>query len=205
MSCITNDASDFDSPPPYEQLVTTASTNTKTGTAILTEDEHHISNRTNPSSLRKAEWSYYQHPPNSNGFWIKAIRDAPSLRLPSPSELVQIHFGISRRREDTNGPDCFFTCNLLPRTSTTRVTEIANVCAKIARATRGHRGWAPNYCECTFRDLRDGVRCGKGGQWHYRLLYSTSAWKARRWMRQHDELCCCMCFDTHLPGSGSPL
>jgi hypothetical protein len=100
--------------------------------------------------------------------------------------------------KDTDEPDCNFTCYLQPRSSTTSKHRIAGLCWNITRLARAHRGSPSEYCECTFRDLRDGVKCEKGGRWYCRLHTWLAAKQVRRWMRWHDEWCRCSCFDTYL-------
>jgi hypothetical protein len=204
MSSTTSSSSEFDPPPPYEQFATPVNTQINTGLGTPDKDECYIPNETGLVSHGRDGWLHYKMSPLSSfntRFWMKYIRST------SFGELIQMHFGISRYRKDTDEPDCYFTCNLQPRTCTYTIdkNDIANLCSNIARLARIHRGSLPEYCECTFNDLRDGVRCDKGDRWVYRLYNWLAAWQVARLMRKHDEMCRCMCFDTYLTNSGLSL
>jgi hypothetical protein len=190
-------------PPPYEYLATTVNTQTNTNAATPDIDERYIPYGTGLVSHGRDGWLHYKMSflsSDSTGFWMK-----DTVGITPVKHLIQISFGISRSRQDTNEPDCYFTCKLQPRKSTISRDRIANLCANIARLTRIHRGSLPEYCECTFNDLRDGARCVKGGRWAYRLYNWLAALQVGRLMRKHDEMCRCMCFDTPLTNSGLPL
>lgn len=133
-------------------------------------------------------WKHIEHPSPVCHFWLKQVRD------PISSSLLQVHYGISRSPRDPNGPDCFFNCNLVPRTPTTKKEDIAMLCVKIASMARGHRGYPGEYCDYTFLDLKKGKKCVKSGRWSFRLFCWVDALLVRRYMRQHDGLCCCQCF-----------
>jgi hypothetical protein len=205
MSSMAIYTSELDPPPPYEELATTASIEDNNDAATSNEDKCHVSNEWNPVSRGRDRWLYYRKTPLSTGFWFKSILDMPSMvSAAACDKLAKIDFGISRHLKDSE-PDCVFTCHLLPRTPTIQKHVIGNLCANIARVARSHRGNLEEYCECTFKDLRDGVKCHKGGRWAYRLSHWHAAWVVRRWMRRHDNMCRCGCFDTYLTNSGLPL
>jgi hypothetical protein len=182
MSSMTSNASELDPPPPYEQ---TASTQTNTDATTSNRDERYFPCSTGLVSHGLNGWSHYKYY--------------------TFNDLHQISFGMSKYRKDTDEPDCNFTCNLQPRSSTTSKHRIASLCWNITRMARDHRGSPSEYCECTFKDLRDGVKCEKGGRWYCRLYTWAAAKQVRRWMRWHDEWCRCSCFDTYLTNNGLPL
>lgn len=184
MSRTASDPSELDHPPPYEQ----------------------ICDDWNPLSVGRDGWLYLRYTPDSTiGFWSKTIRINPSILSGSFNDIALVHCGISRYGDEGGEPDCTFTCGLLPRTSTIQKEDIARLCGWIAWGARKHRGLDEEYCECTFRDLRDGTKCDKGGFWLLRFLDRFAAWKVKGWMKQHDEICGCNCFDTSISGSGLPL
>jgi hypothetical protein len=173
MSSTTSKSTDPDPPPYYEQLATTVNTQINTDLGTPDRDKRYISNETSLLSHGRDGWLHYKMSPLSSfnsRFWMKYIRST------SFGELIQMHFGISRYRKDTDEPDCYFTCNLQPRTCTIGKNDIANLCSNIARLARIHRGSFPEYCECTFNDLRDGVRCDKGGHPNYEYYPPNSYW-----------------------------
>ncbi|KEQ61653.1 uncharacterized protein M437DRAFT_51718 [Aureobasidium melanogenum CBS 110374] len=143
-------------------------------------------------------WKHFEHPSPTGHFWSKSVRDANS------SSPLQIHYGISKRQRDPNGPNCFFNCNLLPRTSDISKEDIAILCCSVASFARGHRGSSQGYCNCTFLDLKQGNKCVKSGRWAFRLLCWVDAMLVRRYVRQHDSLCSCRCFDVRVLGSDLP-
>lgn len=89
-------------------------------------------------------WKHFEHPSPTGHFWSKSVRD------PISSSPFQIHHSISKRQRDPNGPDCFFNCNLLPRTPDISKEDIAILCCSVASFARGHRGSSQGYCNCTF-------------------------------------------------------
>jgi hypothetical protein len=196
MSSTTSNPSELDPPPPYEQ---TASTQTNTDATTPNRDERYFPCSTGLVSHGLNGWPHYKHCPLCTGFWVKKTKDTPF------NDLLQISFGLSRYRKDTDEPDCNFTCYLQPRSSTTSKHRIAGLCWNITRLARTHRGSPSEYCECRFKDLRDGVKCEKGGRWYCRLYTWAAAKQVRRWMRWHDEWCRCSCFDTYLTTSGLSL
>lgn len=143
-------------------------------------------------------WKHIEHPSPTGHFWSKSIRD------PISSSLLQIHCGISKSQRDPNGPDCFFNCNLLPRKAYIAQEDIALLCIKIARRAREHRAYSQEYCDCTFSDLKMGENCNKGGRWLFKFFGWVDALLVRWYMRQHDELCSCQCFDIHVLNSELP-
>ncbi|KEQ78014.1 hypothetical protein M436DRAFT_59955 [Aureobasidium namibiae CBS 147.97] len=185
MSRMAFDPSEVDRPPPpYEQ----------------------ICNDWNPLVVGKDGWLYTKDTAQSTtGFWCKTIRNDPTKLSRSFNDIILLHCGISEYGEEGGEPDCTFTCGLLPRNSTIDKQSIANLCGGIAWGARTHRGLDLEYCECTFQDLRRGVRCDKGGRWFYRFLDRFMAWKVRRWMERHDKLCGCNCFDTPVSSGDLPL
>jgi hypothetical protein len=197
--------SELDPPPPYEELATTASIEDNEDAATSNEDKSHVSDKWDASSYVGGRWVYHQKSSLSTGFWYKSFLIIPSMATSATwDELAKIRYGISRSQKDTE-PDCFFTCHLLPRTPTIEKIAIGNLCAHIANLARCHRGNLEEYCECTFKDLRDGAKCHKGGSWIFGLWSWFQAWMVRRWMRRHDNMCRCGCFDTYLTNSGLPL
>lgn len=155
-------------------------------------------------SFGRNGWRYLQRTPLSTGFWAKNIRSDPSVYPASYNDVAGIQCGISRYGVEAGEPDSTFTCGLLPRTSTIEKLDIANLCGRIAWEAREHRGLDPEYCECTFQDLRRGVRCYKGGRWECKLMDRFAAWQVRRHMKRHDGMCGCNCFDTPTSSSGLP-
>jgi len=181
MSQTATNPSELDPPPPYERIW----------------DES--------ISVGRNGWLYIKETPMDTGFWTKNVSSDPSARPASYNDIARIQCGISRYGVETGEPECIFMCSLLPRTSKIQKESIANLCGGIAWGARTHRGLSPEYCECTFQDLRRGVRCDKGGRWFFRFLDRFMAWKVRRWMERHDKICGCNCFDTPVSSGGLPL
>ncbi|CAD0106116.1 unnamed protein product [Aureobasidium uvarum] len=201
MSSTPTNSQDFDPPPPYSATTTNPSTSnaTITNTTAATPSSHMTTQPAIPEYLISSQWQHLnKHIPNH--YWIKITRDVAS------ATLTQVHCGISRYQDDIEGPDCFFTCDLQPRTPDTSKFELIVLCAHIARNARGHRGWPKEYCGCNFGDIKQGVSCNKDGAcWVDRALQWFDAWLVRRWMRQHDGLCCCRCFNVENLSCELPL
>jgi len=157
-----------------------------------------ICNEWNPLVAGQDGWLYTKDTPQSTiGFWCKTIRIDRTKHPRSFNDIVNLHCGISEHAEEGGEPDCTFTCGLLPRNPTINKQDIATLCGGIAWTARRHRSFGLEYCQCTFRDLRDGVKCDKGF-WVLGLIDRFVCWKLRGFMRKHDEMCGCECFDTPL-------
>jgi hypothetical protein len=183
MSPKTKNPWDLDPPPRYNETIS--------------NDYHTLPPNRRHSHPDSIGWKHIEHPSPTGHFWPKSVRD------PISSSLLQVHYGISKSQRDPNGPDCFFNCNLLPRTPDISKENIAIMCIKIARRAREHRAYSKEYCDCTFLDLRKG-ECEKGGRWAFRLFGWVDALLVRWYMRQHDSLCTCQCFDVRVLDSELP-
>jgi hypothetical protein len=121
-------------------------------------------------------------------YWTRAVKNGDD---------IWHQYGVSERPND-DGPEFFFTCKMKPRKGKSE-QDIRKVCKRIASAMRAHRSTGRgdyHKCTCDFKTWR---RRGGSGGCHVKW-YSLGARILRSsvdiWMRNHDLLCSCGCFDT---------
>jgi hypothetical protein len=188
----------LDPPPLHEKFVKVANpdvdTNTPTG--------NHVPD-VNPSKgewkhvLKKGNPNYEYYPPNS--YWVKVTRN------PIDNTATKIQLGISKHHQEKgfcDGPDAFFTCVLQPRSPKTSPKRIVNVLGRIVTASRCHRGHADEYCDCVLwdNDHKNTLHCSRKWDsiWPVRFAQWLELMFVKLWIRQHDWLCCCACFESRV-------
>lgn len=139
-------------------------------------------------------WTY--HPGyGCASYWSRRIKHAQGF--------FWLQYGVSSGPQ-TNGPDCSFTCKVIPKAeeTPTGLIKIQNCCGQIAIELKVHRAderYSSRWelcpaCSCDFETLRQGPRGQVGvccDSWSRKASAEIVWWT----MNRHDRLCSCGCFD----------
>lgn len=127
-----------------------------------------------------------------------------SRRIEHPRGTFWLQYGVSSGPQ-TDGPDCAFTCKVIPKAEETPATSLIKIqrcCEQIAIELKAHRAdecysgrWEScPVCSCDLETIRQGPQGQVGiccDNWSKKTSAET-LWCA---MNRHDRLCSCGCFN----------
>lgn len=131
------------------------------------------------------DWKHIrgEHGPYDN-HWTRVVKDG---------DQTWNQYGINERESDGK-PDIYFTCKMMPRKKGNE-RAIQRCCKKATTSLKSHRSDNYHRCSCTFETLRQPGgprRCSV--RWHH-LITRLTKHNVVGYMRAHDMLCSCGCFD----------
>jgi hypothetical protein len=189
----------LDPPPPYEEVVTNVNADVDPNTPT---HETYVPDLKNSSNNAQEEWKYIKRDNpththySTSSCWFKYTRD------PIDNTVKKIHLGVSKHDEQKGvceGPDAFFTCMLQPRWSIVSIRFLSNVVARVAVATKWHRGREDEYCDCVLWNKNESTtHCLSNGAWPPRFILWLDWMLLKIQMKKHDWLCSCACFDSRV-------